>query len=288
MEILVTAAIIGYIIYLRYYADLRNESEKELEVVQVGVRLYTNGQFSDALEYFSRHIKAEPKSSIAYLYLARCYRALGNVPAAVNALKTGESYDDTVAELHLEMGQILYDQRDYKTAFLEFDKAVFHSKGELAAPYQWRGLTRQQLRQSDEAQHDLERAATIRQAAETTKSSVSSLQSAFFDRRFLSHVLLILVNSGILLVVIKKATVVHLPYLLAAVAAATIGFLEPKKGWLLAIVQALTLWISYMFFTTIPETSGKRELELFSLYGSIGLTFIGSFIGGVLKRQLGR
>ncbi|GAB3896432.1 tetratricopeptide repeat protein [Spirosoma agri] len=288
MEILVTAAIIGYIIYLRYYADLRNKSEKEVEQVQSGINLYNAGQFDETLDYFTAYIRSEPKSSIAYLYLARCYRALGNVPAAVTALKTGESYDDTVADLHVEMGQILYDQQNYQAAFLEFDKAVFHAKGAQATPYHWRGLTRQQLNQAADAQQDLDRAVALQLTAETVPPVNHSEHTTFLDRKFLSHVLLILVNSAILLVVIKEATVIHLPYLLAAVAAATIGFIEPKKGWALALLQAFLLWIGYTFFTTAPQTSGSRELESFGLYGSIVLTFIGSFIGGVLKRQLAR
>lgn len=286
MEIIVTAAIIGYIIYLRYYADLRSNSEQDVEKLQAGIKLYQQEQFTDALTFFNQYLLKEPKSSVAYLYQARCYRALGNVAAALTALKTGESYDDSVADLHLEMGQILYEQQDYKGAFLEFDKAVFHSKGTEAEPYRWRAMTRQQLQQPAEAQQDEERANTLRETAIATNSSPLPEQRSFLDRQFLRHVLLILINSAILLLVIKKATVIHLPYLLAAVAAAVIGFLEPRKGWLLAIIQTATIWIGYTFFTDAPQTSGARDLELFGLYGAIILTFIGSFIGGVLKRQL--
>jgi Tfp pilus assembly protein PilF len=286
MELLVAASIFGYIFYLRYYADLRSKSEKDIDKLQVGIKLYTSGQFNDALVFFEQYIQKDPKSSVAYLYLARCYRALGDVASATTAIKTGESYDDTVADLHLEMGQVLLDQQDYNGAFLEFDKAVFHSKGAQADAYQWRGIARQELQQPTEAQQDLARANTLRQIQEATGSITSTTQSTFFDRKFISHAMLILVNSVILLVVIKNATVIHLPYLLAAVAATVIGFLEPKKGWALAILQASILWLGYTFFTTTPQASGARDLEHFGLYGSMILTFIGSFIGGKLKRQL--
>jgi tetratricopeptide (TPR) repeat protein len=286
MEILVTVAIIGYIIYLRYFADLRNKSEQDFEKLQPGIQLYTNKQFDEALAFFSQYLQKEPKSSVAYLYLARCYRALDDVPAALEALRTGESYDDTVADLHLEIGQILYEQQDFEGAFLEFDKAVFHSKGVQADAFEWRGQTRQQLGQDAEAQQDLNRASALRQSPE--RAEIQTAQGSFMDRKFISHVVLILFNSIILLIVIQHATGIHLPYLLAAVAAAIIGFIEPKRGWILAILQALTLWIGYTFFTTPPLTSGARDLGLFGLYGSIALTFIGSFTGGVLKRQLAR
>ncbi|GAB3990049.1 hypothetical protein GCM10028807_16370 [Spirosoma daeguense] len=286
MEILVVVALIGYIIYLRYYADLRTTSEQDFDKLQVGIKLYTKEQFEDALAFFNQYLAKDPKSTVAYLYQARCYRALGNVASAITALKTGESYDDTVAELHLEIGQILYEQADYNGAFLEFDKAVFHSKGVQADTYQWRGMARQQRQQITEAEQDFERAESLRIAGKISNST--SYQRNFFDRQFLIHTLLILINSLILLLAIKNATVIHLPYLLAAVAAASIGFLEPQKGWLLAILQVFILWLSYTFFTTIPQTSGTRELEAFGLYGSIILTFVGSFIGGLLKRQLTR
>ena len=109
-------------------------------------------------------------------------------------------------------------------------------------------------------------------------------QEPFFNRRLVLNTLLILANSALLLFVIKWADVVHWPYFLAAATAALIGFLEPRKGWLLAVLQAAILWIGYTFFTKVPENGGKQELELFCLYGSIFLTFLGSFVGGLLKR----
>lgn len=286
MELLVAAAIIGYIIYLRYYADLRTKSEKDVEKLQAGIQFYQAGQFVDALNFFERYLQKEPTSSVAYLYQAKCYRALGQLPKAIDALKKGESYDNTVADLHLEMGHILYDQQDYSAAYLEFDKAVFFSKGLEADAFQGRGTARQHLENDEQAQQDLNRAATLRESERLSAATTTPKSDVFFDRKLLSHTVVILINSVVLLVVIKNAPVIHLPYLLAAIAATVIGYLEPRKGWALAIIQAATLWVGYTFFTKAPQTSGARDLEAFGLYGSMILTFIGSFIGGVLKRQL--
>lgn len=284
IELLITAAIIGYIIYLRYYADLRSEAERDTEKLQVGIRLYDKGELQDAQAFFTQYIQKEPASTIAYLYLARCQRLLGHPATALETLKKGESYDNTVADLHLEMGQILYEQEQYDEAFQGFDRAIFHSKGQQADAYEWRGLTRQRLNQPAEAQQDLEHARRLRETAAT--ASPVPAASPFVDRAFVRHAVLVLVNSLILLVVIKKTTVIHPPYLLATIAATLIGFVEPQKGWVLAILQAITLWVGYTFFTTAPQASGDRDLEAFGLYGSMILTFVGSFIGGVLKRQL--
>ncbi|GAB3935380.1 tetratricopeptide repeat protein [Larkinella terrae] len=286
MEILVTGAIIGYIIYLRYYADLRTPSEKERDQLQTGIKLYASCQFEEAFAYFNEKIRAKPQSSIAYLYRARYQRMRGNLPAALDDLQTAIGYDDTVVDLHLERGQILFEQHDYEAAFLEFDKAVFHAHGNLADPFQWRGLALQQLNQLQQARNDLERAQAIVQE-QKDGTGTSAGKEPFFDRRFLFNALLVLINSCVLLFVIKETAVVHWPYLLAAVSAAAIGFAQPRKGWLLALLQAAILWIGYTFFTSPPQGGGDRELELFCLYGSIGLTFVGSFVGGVLKRAMG-
>lgn len=286
MEILVTVAIVSYIIYLRYYADLRTKSEKERDQLQAGIGLFNNQQFEAAYAYFDDWIRTRPAASVAYLYRARCLRRLGNGPGAITDLQTGLGYDDTVADLHLEIGQILFEQQSYEAAFLEFDKAVFHSHGNQAEPFHWRGLTFQHLNQPQSAQQDLERAQAIAQEQQTVGGVVKP-NDPFFDRKLLVNSLFILINSLVLLYVIKETDVVHWPYLLAAISAAAIGFAQPRKGWLLALLQAIILLIGYFLFASPPQNGGDRELELFSLYGSLGLTFVGSFVGGVLKRALG-
>ncbi|MFD1139980.1 tetratricopeptide repeat protein [Larkinella insperata] len=286
MEILVTAAVISYIIYLRYYADLRTKSEKERDQMRAGIELFDNQQYEAAFSYFDEWIRTKPSSSVAYLYRARCLRRLGKTSKALDDLKTGLGYDDTVVDLHLETGQILYEQQASEAAFQEFDKAVFHSHGNLAEPFHWRGLAFRQLNQPQSAQQDLERAQALAQSQQTVAGLVRP-NDPFFDRKLLVNGVFILINSLVLLYVIKETDVVHWPYLLAAISAAAIGFAQPRKGWLLAILQVATLLIGYFVFANPPRNGGDRELELFSLYGCIGLTFVGSFVGGVLKRALG-
>lgn len=288
MEILLTVAVISYIIYLRYYADLRTESDRELDQLQVGVKLYNANQFDAAYQYFDQKVQEQPRRSVAYLYRARCRLKLGDPEAALADLKTGESYDDTVADIQVETGRILYDQRAYEAAFAKFDKAVFLSKGREAMPYYWRGLTRQKLQQSEEAQQDLDRAIALEQKDKDGPTGAPVPPTPFFDKRLLTNAAFVLMNSVLLLMVIKRSPVIHWPYLMAAVSAATIGFAEPRKGWLLALLQAVSLWIGYTFFTETPTNGGQRELEAFNLYGSTGLTFVGSFIGSILKRAMSR
>ena len=114
------------------------------------------------------------------------------------------------------------------------------------------------------------------------------MKNSFFNRRLLLNVLLTLIGCALLLYCIKVAIAAHLPFLAATILATGLGILEPHKGWFLAVVQAATIWIVYTFFLEHPTNNGDAELENFSLYGSMILTFIGSFIGGRLKRVFDR
>ncbi|GAB2586192.1 hypothetical protein [Spirosoma areae] len=114
------------------------------------------------------------------------------------------------------------------------------------------------------------------------------MNSTFFDRRLLLNLGLTLLSSVLILLCIKVTHTIHLPYFITPALAAGIGFLEPRKGWFLALVQAITIWIGYMVFVPTPDGPADRDIENFGLYGSMILTFVGSFIGGLLKRALDR
>lgn len=114
------------------------------------------------------------------------------------------------------------------------------------------------------------------------------MKAAFFDRQLLINLGLTLVMSVIVLVCIKITPTIHLPYLVTPALAAGLGFLEPRRGWVLAIFQAVVIWLGYMLIAPDPTSPADRDVENFGLYGSMILTFVGSFIGGLLKRALDR
>jgi tetratricopeptide (TPR) repeat protein len=282
LELLTVTSFVGYIIYLRYYADQRSNAEKQADQLREGITLYENDQLAAALMYFNQAIQAQPKLGVAYLYRARIYQTLGDTQAALKSLETAKSYDDTISDLHLETGRIHYGLGDYITAFQDFDKAVFH--GARAEAYHWRGLTRQQTGQPKEAAQDKAKAESVAAQAQAAANLPVPVKTGFFDRSFVMHAVFTAFNALLLLFVIKHSSVIHWPYLLAAFSAGAIGFAEPRKGWVLAILQVVLLWVGYTFGVG-PATSGvDREVESFSLYGAIGLTFVGSFLGSILKR----
>lgn len=282
LELLTVLSFTGYIIYLKYYADQRSTAEKQADQLREGITLYENDQFAAALAYFNKAIDSQPKLGVAYLYRARIYRKLGDSKAALTNLELAKSYDDTIADLHLETGQIHYDRGDYSTAFQDFDKAIFH--GGSPEAYHWRGLTRQQTGQSTEAAQDLARADSMVAAAHAVLGTSPPAQTGFINRSLLIHAGLTIANALVLLYLIKHSPVIHWPYLLAAFSAGAIGFAEPRKGWVLAILQVLLIWIGYTFVVGPAASSVDREVEAFSLYGTMGLTFVGSFLGSILKR----
>lgn len=109
-----------------------------------------------------------------------------------------------------------------------------------------------------------------------------------FDRPLLLSLSLTFISSLVILGCIKIASSIHLPYFITPALAAGLGFLEPRRGWLLAVVQAAVIWLGYMIFVPTPDNTADAAVEAFGLYGSIILTFVGSFIGGLLKRALDR
>ncbi|WP_159467749.1 M48 family metallopeptidase [Dyadobacter sp. 3J3] len=284
LEVLVVLSLIGYIYYLRNYADLRTKSEKEAAGLQEGINLYNESQIEKAFDYFDQKIKAKPKSSFAYLYRALCYKKIGNVAAAKNDLIKGLSYDGALFQLHLEKGKIEYEAQLLRDALESFDKAVLYDGDEHEATYHWRGLAYQALGRDVEAQKNFWKESDILKQKLTAGPAVTKQKDPFLDKRLAINSVLIIATSILVIVIIKKSEGIHLPFLLAVFSAITIGIVEPIKGWILAIFQCILLVAGYFLFTDIPENAGRQEVENFSLYGSCVLTFAGSFIGAFLKR----
>lgn len=89
--------------------------------------------------------------------------------------------------------------------------------------------------------------------------------------------------GGITAYIIRGVSGVHFPLLAAIVAGIIIGFIDPKTGWVAAIVQSVVVSVGTLLI-------GNREMipdiEIYSLAGAVGLTFVGSFLGAYMKRAL--
>lgn len=126
----------------------------------------------------------------------------------------------------------------------------------------------------------------LTELSKTSSMASSASNAGFFNKRMVINVAIVILTSTLLVYVIKTAESIHLPYLAAVFTAISLGFIEPYKGWLLAIIQCILLLAGYFLFTARPDDQARQELENFSLYGSMILTFAASFLGGFLKRAL--
>jgi tetratricopeptide (TPR) repeat protein len=285
MEFLVLIAFFGYIYYLRNFADLRTPSEKEYDQLAPGIRLYESQQIKEAFSYFDQHLKSKPKSSVAYLYRGLCYIAKNQPTEALNDFKTGSSYDESVSALHLELGKLYFQMGNNKLALTSLNKAVFNSNSTSPAAFHWRGKVRETLEQHPEAKNDFDQELILLQLANQGSSAPPSKQP-FLNRRLLINSFLVVFTSAVLLYFIKHSEGIHIPYLVAVFWAITLGFAEPRKGWLLALLQSLFLFIGYQLIDNSSKSTAQQELEYFSLFGSILLTFTGSFLGAFMKRAM--
>lgn len=286
MEFLVVIAFFGYIYYLRNYADLRTPSEKEAAALSEGIKLYENGQTDDAFTYFDSKIRQKPKSCIAYLYRGLCQKKLRNPDAAIADMQAGLSYDDQVFPLHLELGKLYFEQNEPQDALVALNKAIALSEETSSDAYHWRAKALTRLGRETEAARDAAHAIELNEILLANPKATATSRVPFFDKRLAINMVMIVMTSALLVYVIKNAESIHLPYLVAVFAAISIGFAEPHKGWLLAIMQCVLLGAGYFLLTSRPDDQARQELENFSLYGSMILTFAASFLGGFLKRAL--
>lgn len=286
MEFLVVIAFFGYIYYLRNYADLRTPSEKEAAALAEGIKLYENGQTDEAFTYFDSRIRQKPKSCIAYLYRGLCQKKLQNPDAAITDIQAGLSYDDQVFPLYLELGKLYLDQNRPAEALVALNKAVALSEETSTDAYHWRANAFTQLGREAEAARDAAHEIELKEILLNNPKASPAAKASFFDKRLAINMVIIVLTSALLVYVIKNAESIHLPYLVAVFAAICIGFVEPYKGWLLAIMQCILLATGYFLLTSLPGDQARQELENFSLYGSMILTFAASFLGGFLKRAL--
>ncbi|WP_031528014.1 tetratricopeptide repeat protein [Dyadobacter crusticola] len=285
MEFLIVIAFFGYIFYLRNYADLRSNAEKEEDYLSEGINLYRDGEIEEAVQYFERRLAEKPKSAVAYLYRGLCRKSLGDSTQALSDLETATSLDDTFYDIQLELGRYYLENRRFEEARLAFSKAIAICGGDIAEPFVLRADCYSNLGQSELAQSDIQKAQEL-EYRPATKHATSKTKRPLVDKRLLASTLLVFATSSIIVAVIENAEGIHLPYLVAVFSAISIGFAEPYRGWMLAILQCVLIYLGYQFFATPPEGNALKELHYFSLYGSMILTFAGSFLGAFMKRAL--
>lgn len=284
LELLAVLTFCGYIYYLRNYADLRTKSEKEEAEFASGITQYRNGEYEQAFGYFDKVISRRPNSCIALLYRGLCYKSLGQFSQAEADIRSSLSVDEDVWLAHLELGKLQFRDGRAEDALAAVNRAVSKAEDTSPEPYLFRAEVNEKLGHDEAANHDTEKAGQILELLKTGSKVKNS--EPFIDKKLLVSMVLVLFTSALVILVIKNAESVHLPYIVAVICAIALGFAEPRKGWILAALQVVFVLSGYFLFTTQPETTGQTEIENFSLYGSLILTFVASFLGAFMKRAL--
>lgn len=106
---------------------------------------------------------------------------------------------------------------------------------------------------------------------------------AFFDRKFFLHTILDGLGGMLVLLVTRQGYGIHVPYLAAVLSGISLDWLQPRKGWLLALVQVAVLLAGYVL---LMDQFVRKDLAAFSVVGSVGLILVGGLLGGVLKRNV--
>jgi tetratricopeptide (TPR) repeat protein len=153
--------LIPYLVLRYHITDHDTPTEKERKRLTTGIELFENRQYAEAYAYFDQKIKEYPKSAIAYAYRGKCNLKDQNLYSALYDFAQALSFDNTLPDVHLQKGIAHYSLKEYETAFLSFDKAVWFSRGEEPESLRWRALARLKLHQLSQAEKDLSKAVEL-------------------------------------------------------------------------------------------------------------------------------
>lgn len=152
---------IPYLVLRYHLTDHDTPTDKDRKRLSEGIELFDKQAYNEAYTYFDRKIKEYRKSAIAYAYRGKCNLKAENLYSALYDFSEALSFDNTLPEVHLDKGIVLFRLTEYNNAFLSFDKAVWFSRGEEPESLRWRALARLKLHQLSQAEQDLSKAAEL-------------------------------------------------------------------------------------------------------------------------------
>ena len=106
-----------------------------------------------------------------------------------------------------------------------------------------------------------------------------------FEKALKLHLLLAALSGLILLFVIGQSESIHISFLAIVLLSAGLGVLQPRKGWMLALVQIGVILIGYFLLKNNQSLMPSKVAE-FCTYVSPFPTLVGSFMGAFIKRAL--
>ncbi|SFP16082.1 hypothetical protein SAMN04515674_101573 [Pseudarcicella hirudinis] len=118
-------------------------------------------RFEDALSFFKEQVLKSPKSAVFYQKRGKANFGLKNYYSALYDFEQSIMFDNTIGETYLLKGKALYKIDEFDRAFVEFDKADWHFRGENAEALRWRGMARYYINQEENARMDFQKAVEL-------------------------------------------------------------------------------------------------------------------------------
>lgn len=103
------------------------------------------------------------------------------------------------------------------------------------------------------------------------------------DSKFLRHIAISLAVSSLVIYIIYHSIGTGAYIMMSALALSSffIGYLEPRRGWILALLQVIIL-LSVHFLKLIKPVSA--DMALFGTFAGCGISLVFSFVAGRLAR----
>jgi len=153
-------------------AILRDVDQTALDIKKhaEGIKMIEYGFVAEALSYFEKAVKENPKSMVAYAKRAQCHFLLKNYYQAIYNYDKAQSLSHDLPEVFLNKGICLHKIEDHEMAFKEFNKAVWFYREKSIEAFEWRGLTNDLLGRKEAASRDYKKAEALVGQAENPLS----------------------------------------------------------------------------------------------------------------------
>jgi tetratricopeptide (TPR) repeat protein len=133
--------IFFFIIYIviRLLFSGKTQLEKDALSFQQGLNAFNNKNYEAARSYFTGIVATQPRSVLAWTILGSSYFHLNDFETSMACLEKA-CHIDNLAQTYFYKGRIYFEQKNFKQALVEFNKAVWFDR-KLAIAYRFKGLT---------------------------------------------------------------------------------------------------------------------------------------------------
>jgi len=106
--------------------------------------------------------------------------------------------------------------------------------------------------------------------------------SGFKDKVFFRNMIIAILGAVLSVYVIFHTETGYAAMSVISISSFVIGFLEPRRGWVLALIQATIIVLCWLIQ---PFTPAVKDLAMFASYASIFISLFFSFVAGRLGRM---